>query len=103
MKVVPLAADSLGVRSMATYVEVAGTGILIDPGATLAASRFTLPPAEEEWQALRQANDRITAYAARASTVFVSHYHDDHFRSDPSTYAAHESRSRSPSICRASS
>src|SRR2546430_650265 len=43
MKVIPLAADSLGVRSMATYVEVADTGILIDPGATLAPSRFTLP------------------------------------------------------------
>src|SRR5204862_3510903 len=87
MKVVPLAADSLGVRSMATYVEVADLGILIDPGATLAPSRFNLPPAAEEWDALRRANDRISAYAARASLVFVSHYHDDHFRSDPSTYA----------------
>jgi predicted metallo-beta-lactamase superfamily hydrolase len=87
MKVVPLAADSLGVRSMATYVEVAGTGILIDPGATLAPSRFGLPPATEEWEALRRANDRISAYAARAALVFVSHYHEDHFRSDPATYA----------------
>ena len=86
MKVIPLAADSLGVRSMATYVEVADTGILIDPGATLAQSRFTLPPATEEWDALRRANDRISAYAARAAMVFVSHYHDDHFRSDPATY-----------------
>src|SRR5262245_35381397 len=87
MKVVPLAAESLGVRSMATYVEVAGTGILIDPGATLAPSRFGLPPAEAEWEALRRANDRISAYAARSSFVFVSHYHEDHFRSDPVTYA----------------
>src|SRR5947207_3051441 len=87
MKVVPLAADSLGVRSMATYVEVADLGILIDPGATLAPSRFNLPPAAEEWEALRRANDRISAYAARASMIFVSHYHDDHFRSDPATYA----------------
>ena len=86
MKVIPLAADSLGVRSMATYVEVGGTGILIDPGATLAASRFSLPPAAEEWDALRRANDRISAYAARASLVFVSHYHEDHFRSDAATY-----------------
>jgi predicted metallo-beta-lactamase superfamily hydrolase len=86
MKVIPLAADSLGVRSMATYVEVADTGILIDPGATLAPSRFTLPPSTEEWDALRRANDRISAYAARAQMVFVSHYHDDHFRSDPATY-----------------
>lgn len=87
MKVIPLAAESLGVRSMATFVEVASTGILIDPGATLAPLRFNLPPADEEWEAFRRANDRISAYAARADFVFVSHYHDDHFRSDPSTYA----------------
>ena len=72
---------------MATYVEVADVGILIDPGATIAPSRFNLPPATEEWDALSRANDRISAYAARASMIFVSHYHNDHFRSDPATYA----------------
>lgn len=86
MKVIPLAAESLGVRSMATYVEVGQTGILIDPGATLAPARFNLPPAEEEWEAFRRANDRISAYAARAAVIFVSHYHEDHFRSDPASY-----------------
>jgi len=85
--VTPLAADSLGVRSMATYVECGQTRILIDPGATLAPNRFNLAPAEEEWEALRRANDRISAYAARASLVFVSHYHEDHFRHDPGFYA----------------
>jgi predicted metallo-beta-lactamase superfamily hydrolase len=87
LKVVPLAAESLGVRSMCTYVEAGHTGILIDPGATLAPYRFNLPPADVEWDALRRANDRISAYAARASIVFVSHYHEDHFRSDPASYA----------------
>ena len=87
MKVIPLAAESLGVRSMCTYVEAGRTGILIDPGATLAPFRFNLPPADVEWDALRRANDRISAYAARASLLFVSHYHDDHFRSDPTSYA----------------
>jgi hypothetical protein len=87
LKVLPLAAESLGVRSMATYIEVGRTGILIDPGATLAPSRFNLPPADPEWEALRRANDRISAYAARAEVVFVSHYHEDHFRSDPASYA----------------
>lgn len=71
---------------MATYVECGGTGLLIDPGATLAPSRSNLPPADEEWEALRRANDRISAYATRAQIVFVSHYHEDHFRSDPVTY-----------------
>ena len=46
MNVVPLAADSLGVRSMATYVECGATRILIDPGATLAPNRYGLPPAD---------------------------------------------------------
>src|SRR5437899_10607660 len=87
MKVVPLAAESMGVRSMATYVEVDGTGILIDPGATLAPSRFNLPPADEGWEELRRANDRISAYAKRAAIVFVSHYHEHRFPSDPATYA----------------
>ena len=87
MRVVPLAAESLGVRSMATYVEAGRTGILIDPGAALAASRFNLPPADEEWEALRRANDRISAYAARADLIFVSHYHEEHFRHDPAAYA----------------
>jgi predicted metallo-beta-lactamase superfamily hydrolase len=87
MKIVPLAADSLGVRSMATYVEAGSTGVLIDPGATLAPARYGLPPSPEEWEALKRANDRISAYATRARYVFVSHYHEDHFRSDPSSYA----------------
>ncbi len=86
MKIIPLAADSLGVRSMATYVEVGQTRILIDPGASLAQSRFGLPPSDEEWEALKRANDRISGYATRAGLVFVSHYHEDHFRYDPVTY-----------------
>jgi uncharacterized protein len=87
VKIIPLAAESLGVRSMATYVEAGGTGVLLDPGATLAPARYGLPPSAEEWEALRRANDRISAYATRSSFVFVSHYHEDHFRSDPATYA----------------
>jgi predicted metallo-beta-lactamase superfamily hydrolase len=89
VNVVPLAADSLGVRSMATYVECGQTRILIDPGAVLAPSRFGLPPADEEWEALRRANDRISAYAERAGSIFLSHYHEDHFRYDPALYRGH--------------
>ena len=87
MKVVPLAADSLGVRSMATYVECGATRILVDPGAALAPNRYGLPPADAEWDALKRANDRISGYATRSSLVFVSHYHEDHFRYDPGLYA----------------
>lgn len=87
MNVIPLAADSLGVRSVATYVECGDTRIVIDPGAALGPSRFDLPPADEEWEALRRSNERIGAYATRASLIFISHYHEDHFRYDPALYA----------------
>jgi predicted metallo-beta-lactamase superfamily hydrolase len=96
VKVLPLAAESLGVRSMATYVEVARTGIVIDPGATLAPSRLNLPPADEEWEELRRANDRISAYTTHAEFVFVSHYHEDHFRSEPSGYAGRTVLAKDP-------
>jgi predicted metallo-beta-lactamase superfamily hydrolase len=94
--VTPLAAESLGVRSMATYVECGSTRVLIDPGAVLAPSRFGLGPAEEEWEALRRANDRISAYAVRASMVFVSHYHEEHFRYDPGLYAGRRLWAKDP-------
>ncbi len=81
---------------MATYVEAADLGILIDPGATLAPARWGLPPAEAEWEALRRANDRISAYAARAALIFVSHYHEDHFRSDPVSYAGRTVLAKDP-------
>ena len=96
MRVIPLAAESLGVRSMATYVEIGAMSILIDPGATIAPLRFNLPPAAVEWDALRRANDRISAYAARASLVFVSHYHEDHFRSDPASYSGRRVLAKDP-------
>lgn len=96
MKVIPLAAESLGVRSMATYVEAGDLSILIDPGATLAHARWGLPPAEPEWEALRRANDRISAYAARARIIFVSHYHEDHFRSDPASYVGRTVLAKDP-------
>jgi predicted metallo-beta-lactamase superfamily hydrolase len=96
MKVIPLAADSLGVRSMATYVEVGRTSLLIDPGATLAPNRHGLPPAPEEWEALQRATDRIAAYALRAQFVFVSHYHEDHFRPDRILYAGRTVLAKNP-------
>lgn len=96
MKIVPLAAESLGVRSMATYVECGQARILIDPGAALGPKRYNLPPTDEEWEALRRANDRISGYAARAVMVCVSHYHHDHFGYDPGIYAGRTVWAKNP-------
>ena len=96
MRVMPLAADSLGARSMATYVETGSLRLLIDPGVTVAPRRFGLGPATEEEEALARARLRIDAYAVRATHVVVSHFHADHFRADPALYAGRQVWAKDP-------
>lgn len=78
MNVLPIAADSLGVRSMATLVTAGQTRILIDPGVTVAERRFHLPPSPVERQAQAAAAAQIVAAAARADAIFVTSYARDH-------------------------
>ena len=74
---VPLAAESLGVRSMCTYVETPDVRILIDPGASL-GPRFGLLPHPREYKALKEARSRMAVRADQAEIVTISHYHFDH-------------------------
>lgn len=78
MKIIPLAFESLGVRSMATYIET-DQKILIDPGTSLGPKRFGLPPWKTEFDALYETRARIQEYAQKADMVTISHYHHDHF------------------------
>ncbi len=79
MRVVPLAADSMGTRSMATLVETRGGVFLIDPGVDLGPKRYGLPPhpVEEERRTLHW--QRIKEAAHKAQVLIVTHYHHDHF------------------------
>jgi hypothetical protein len=92
----PLAADSLGTRSMATYVEAGSLRLLCDPGATLSPRRYGLPPAPAEEEALARALARVEGYAIRASHVAVSHFHADHVRADPRLYAGRQVWAKDP-------
>jgi predicted metallo-beta-lactamase superfamily hydrolase len=96
MRVMPLAADSLGTRSMATYVESGPLRLLLDPGATLAPRRYDLGPTPAEEEALARARARIEGYAVRATHVTVSHFHADHFWSDPALYAGRRVWAKDP-------
>jgi len=79
MKVIPIAADSLGVRSMATIVETEDCRIAIDPDAALGPSRYGLPPHEKELKALAHFTDITHKEAAKSDIIILSHYHFDHF------------------------
>lgn len=78
IQVTPLAAESLGVRSMCTYVETRDVRILFDAGVSLCPKRFGLPPHPFEFQAIMRTRARIAEAAAKAEIVTISHYHHDH-------------------------
>ncbi|MEM3551100.1 MAG: MBL fold metallo-hydrolase [Candidatus Bathyarchaeia archaeon] len=76
--VLPLAFDSFGVRSMATFVETEDAKILIDPGVSLAPLRYGLEPHPIEWQRLEETWNHIKRQAENSEVLIVTHYHYDH-------------------------
>jgi hypothetical protein len=78
IRVVPLAAESFGVRSMCTFVETPDVKILLDAGVSLCPNRFGLPPHPLEFKAIEKAREKIAEAAERAEIVTLSHYHFDH-------------------------
>jgi predicted metallo-beta-lactamase superfamily hydrolase len=87
MKITPLAADSLGARSMATLVETRDVTVLIDPSVRLAPYRYDLRPHPTEKARQKELWQRIRAAAKTANVLTVSHYHYDHHNPDaPSLY-----------------
>ncbi|MGC9169429.1 MAG: MBL fold metallo-hydrolase [Thermoproteus sp.] len=79
MEVVPIAEESLGVRSMALFVKTRDVAILFDAGISLSPRRFGLPPHPLEIRRVQELRAKLLEYAAAADVVTVSHYHRDHF------------------------
>ncbi len=78
LRVVPLAAESFGVRSMCNYVETSDVRVLLDAGVSLCPNRYGLPPHPLEYKAIIESRKRIAEAAEKADVVTVSHYHFDH-------------------------
>lgn len=78
IKVVPIASESLGVRSMCTYVETPDIKILLDAGVSLGPRRYGLPPHPKEYEVLKEKRETMLKVAETVDVVTVSHYHFDH-------------------------
>ncbi len=78
IRVVPLAAESLGARSMCTFVETRDARVLLDAGVSLGPNRFGFPPHPKEYEALKKCRRKIAEAAEKADVVTISHYHFDH-------------------------
>ncbi len=86
MKIIPVASDSLGVRSMATYIETRDCKIFIDPSAALGPNRYSLPPAQKELDALYTTKKKIEEIAEKSDILVISHYHFDHYDPEGNFY-----------------
>ncbi|UCE37729.1 MAG: MBL fold metallo-hydrolase [Thermoplasmata archaeon] len=82
MKITPLASDSMGTRSMATFIETKDTKVLIDPGVALGPYRYGLEPHPLEWERMDEDWKKIKRYAKKAKVLIVTHYHYDHHDPD---------------------
>jgi hypothetical protein len=78
IRIIPLAGESFGVRSMCSYVETPDVKILLDAGVSLAPNRFGFPPHPKEYEALAECRRKIADASDKAEVVTISHYHFDH-------------------------
>ncbi|MEX2723725.1 MAG: hypothetical protein Q6366_013685 [Candidatus Freyarchaeota archaeon] len=78
MKIIPLAFESLGTRSMATLVETVDCRIVIDPGVALGPWRYGLRPHELELERLTQHWREIKTHSQNSDVLIITHYHYDH-------------------------
>ena len=86
MKIIPIASDSLGVRSMATLVETKDCKIFIDPSAALGPKRYGLPPSQKELETLQKVKKKIADLAKECDILTISHYHYDHYDPEQEFY-----------------
>ncbi|MBN2228265.1 MAG: hypothetical protein JW779_01655 [Candidatus Thorarchaeota archaeon] len=77
--ITPIAAESMGVRSMCTRIDTPDVSILLDPSAAL-AFRPPYEPHPHEYLALRQSLVRIEEAVKQCHLLSISHYHFDHVR-----------------------
>ena len=78
MKIIPIAFDSMGVRSMATFVETPDVKILIDPCVAIAPNRYGKPPHPMEQKLMMKLWHEVVDYAKQADILIITHYHYDH-------------------------
>jgi len=79
MSILPIWFDSMGAKSMCTYIETPDVKILIDPGVAIMQPSF--PNSDEEKVLfLEVAIERVREFCKKADIVIITHYHYDHHK-----------------------
>jgi len=87
VRITPIASDSMGTRSMATFVETHDIRVLIDPSVALGPWRYGLPPHPVELEKMERDWEEIEGFSAKADVIAITHYHYDHHNpSEPAIF-----------------
>ena len=78
MEIIPLASETLGVRSMAVAVKTKDCTIIVDPSIALAPKRYGLEPHKIELDRQNELWNNLKKWAKKADIMTISHYHFDH-------------------------
>lgn len=78
IRIKPLAAESLGIRSMATLIETPDIKLLIDPSAAV-GKRYGYEPHPLEYKRLKEKTEEIISFSKNVEIIVISHYHFDHY------------------------
>ena len=79
IEIEPLAAESMGVRSMCLRLSTPDVSMVLDPSAAL-SMRYGLEPHPAEYRRLETSLQSIFVAARKADVISISHYHYDHVR-----------------------
>ncbi len=79
IEVIPVGSESLGVRSLCTFIKTPDVSVLLDPSAAL-SKRHGLEPHPLEYRRLMDILNQIFVWARTADILSISHYHYDHVR-----------------------
>ncbi|HEX55059.1 MAG: MBL fold metallo-hydrolase [Candidatus Altiarchaeales archaeon] len=86
LRIEPIWSDSMGAKSMSTFVETPDTKLIIDPGAAIMQPSFPFP-SEMKMRWLMLARAEVCRASKNADIVVITHYHYDHFVDfDPDLY-----------------
>lgn len=79
MRILPLWFDSMGAKSMATFIKTDDKSIIIDPAAAIMQPSYPMEESEKE-EFLEYAMERIRKYCRKSNVVIITHYHYDHHK-----------------------
>jgi len=79
ISVMPVWFDSMGAKSMCTFIETPEIKLIVDPGYAIMQHSYPLDE-EDKINFLEAAEKRVKEYTKKADIVIITHFHYDHHK-----------------------